>query len=201
MRYLIILFLSLLALPFYAQNMNNTDTEEYKSRLKVSPIQFGQSYFEISYERFINDGKHSLQFSPMVMLKKNSYEEFSGIQFETQYRIYLKKLRKDVQQTWIFTNIDLYSGVYANAMTYNEEEVWNSYFDPVTNMEVTRTRNSDIFAAEGGLFVGLELVASKRIVIDFTLGGRVRYSDVDDEIIPEDPNYQYYNYYDVFDLG
>lgn len=199
MRLFLSICLSIFSLSVFAQNNVDIETESYNSRLKVSPIQFGQSYFEISYERFINEGKHSLQFSPMIMLKRNSSEEFKGIQFEMQYRIYLKKLEKGIQGTWIFSNIDLYSGLYANGLSYNEESIWGYNYDPVTMEEIMYEREADIIAAEGGLFVGLELIISKRIVLDFTVGGGVRYSEVD-EIFTNNPS-NTTSYYDVFDLG
>ena len=175
---------------------------EYTSTLKVSPIQFGSSYFEISYEKFFSNNKRSIHISPMIMLKQNSYEEFKGIQLELQYRLYLKQLNKEENATWVFSDIDLYSGFYANGLTYTENYNMGYYeYDPITMREEYKDGNfdKDINGGEGGVFVGLQFTLAKRIVIDVLAGGGIRYSDVVDEYVPPENQY-YYNDYGVFDL-
>lgn len=186
----------------YAQSDINSNDTEYISTLKVSPIQFASSYFEISYERFFKNKKRSIHISPMIMLKQNSFEEFKGIQLELQYRLYLGSLDKENNKTWIFSDIDLYSGFYMNGMAYTENYLeYFHEFDPVTMQDEYREGffDKDINAAEGGVFVGLQFTLTNRIVMDVLVGGGVRYSDVVDEFVPG-INQTYYRDYGVFDL-
>lgn len=198
--------LSILILLFpnivFGQESTILDQEEYKTRLKVSPIQFGQSYFEFTYERMIDQGRKSFSISPMIMLKRNSSEEFQGIQLELQYRIYLKQLNKETHNTWIFSDLDLYSGFYINGLTYNED-YQAGYYDVEQDLFVEEQFNKTIKGAETGVFVGLQLGISKRIVVDFTVGGGVRYTDVMDEFenVPAEYNYNYYDVWDIEYLG
>ena len=194
MKNLILILFLTLSFQAWSQDSDNTI---YNSRLKVSPVQFGNSHFELSYERFFGNNK-SFTISPTIMLKRNNYEEFKGIQLELQYRIYLKRLNSVEHSTWIFSNIDLYSGIYANGLTYDEDRTEWGDWDPVTMTQEIDTYNKTVVGGETGVFVGLQLNLAKRIVIDFTVGGAVRYTEVDDEF--EDAVSTYNYYYDVFDL-
>ncbi|NNE26178.1 MAG: hypothetical protein HKN09_04995 [Saprospiraceae bacterium] len=194
MRNLIILIFLALSVNGYGQD---TENAIYNSRLKVSPIQFGNSHFEFSYERFFGNNK-SFTISPTIMLKRNNFEEFKGIQLELQYRVYLKRLNSIEHSTWIFSNIDLYAGLYANGLTYDEDRTEWGDWDPVTMTQVVDSYNKTVVGGETGVFVGLQLNVAKRIVIDFTVGGAVRYTEIDDEF--EDAFSTYNYYYDVFDL-
>lgn len=175
--------------------------KEKSNALKISPIQFGKSFFEIGYEFGINGGKSAIQITPMIMLKRNDFEEFSGIQGELQYRNYLKRIDLEDTRAWHFTDIDLYAGAYALGLTYQEETMYSNW-DPVTQMEFRDPIKDEIFAAEGGVFVGVKFVFSKRLCLDLLAGGGVRYSDITTENLNGGPIPMYHNSYsEVFDIG
>lgn len=173
------------------------------SYLKISPVQFGKSYFEVSLELGLNEGRSSIQLSPMFLLKRNQFEEFSGIQGELQYRSYLKRLNKGENNTWIFSDVDFFAGAYALGLSFKRDyEAF--YYDPMQQLEIRDEFTRDIFSAEGGVFVGVKFILADKLVLEFLAGGGVRYSEVDDTI--EDsgwPDNYYYNSdeSDVFDLG
>lgn len=202
MKYLIKTALIILGLAG-AVSINGQDTD-YNKTLKISPIQFGRSFFEIGLEFNMNGGKNSLQISPMALLKKNSFEEFKGFQMEVQYRSYLKKLSKEDTRLWIFSDIDFFAGGYMLGLTYQEDYLV-VYYDPERNMEIREGFRQDILAVEGGVFVGVKFILGQRVTLDLLAGGGVRYSDITDTIDQAVglPPYYYYNdnTNDVFDLG
>lgn len=179
-----------------AQDALTTENYTEVSSLKFSPIQFGKSYFELSLELPVNGGKSSIQISPMILLRKqNDFEEFKGIQAELQYRTYLKRLHREIDKTWIFTDIDFFTGAYALGLTYQNDFIMYDY-DFENQMEIIIENQEKIKSAEAGILLGVKFAFGQKVLLEFTAGGGVRYSEV--ESIVELPTY--YNN-DVFDLG
>ncbi len=187
---------------------NSLSIEEYKDNLKISPIQFGKSYFEFAYEFGMKGGQSSIQIAPMIMLKRNNFEEFRGIQGEIQYRNYLKKWNDTETKLGPFSNIDFFVGLYGLGLSFERD--YTAEFYPNINQMPTVVREDhtrNIFATEAGIFVGMKFIVGKRITLDLLAGGGVRYSEIDDSIdnsiyFNEDTNYYYYDDdNEVFDLG
>lgn len=195
-KYVLILVGLFMTLSAKAQIADNNKT------LKISPIQFGKSYFEMSLEFDLNGGKSALQISPMALLKKDNFEEFTGIQAEIQYRSYLLRLDQEESNTWIFSDIDMFAGAYGLGLNFSRDyRAWYNGFgpEPVTEADVTQ----DIFAVEGGVIIGVKFTLGNRVTLDLLAGGGVRYSDIEDSI---EAGLNIEDYYvrdndSVFDLG
>jgi len=199
-------YITIVSLLFSVSALTQSDMDNAPrslSGLKISPIQFGKSYFEMSLELDIVKGKSSIQISPMVLLKKENREEFAGIQGELQYRSYLKRIHRnrDPELITVFSDIDFYAGAYALALNFSRDYLVSTY-DPQRMEEIMEDHTMDIMAAEAGVFVGVKFTFAHRITLDLLAGGGVRYSDIDDSW-EQSPNfnYAYYPEDDVFDLG
>ena len=173
------------------------------SSLKISPVQFGKSYFEMSLELDLGKGKSSIQVSPMVLLKKDAFEEFTGIQGEIQYRSYLKRINRNTSPDMVkfISDIDFYAGAYGLGLTFSRDYMTN-WYDFELMEEFREEHTMDITSAEAGVFVGVKLIFGQRVVLDLLAGGGVRYSDISDTW-EASPNFNYtiYSNDDVFDLG
>jgi len=195
-KYVLTMVGLVMVLSAQAQMIDNNKT------LKISPIQFGKSYFELSLEFDLNGGKSALQISPMALLKKDNFEEFTGIQAEIQYRSYLLRLDKEETHTWIFSDLDMFAGAYALGLNFSRDyRAWYNGFgpEPVVEADVTQ----DIFAVEGGVVIGVKFTLGDRVTLDLLAGGGVRYSDIEDSI---EAGLNIDDYYvrdndSVFDLG
>ncbi|MGA0285018.1 MAG: hypothetical protein ACO3M5_09930 [Saprospiraceae bacterium] len=196
LKYVLIMMGLIMAPHANAQIADNNKT------LKISPIQFGKSYFELSMEFDMNGGKSSLQISPMALLKKDNFEEFTGIQAEIQYRSYLLRLDREETDTWMFSDIDMFAGAYALGLIFSRDyKAWYNGFgpEPITEADVTQ----DILAIESGVVIGVKFTLGKRVTLGFLAGGGVRYSDIQDSI---EAGLNIDDYYvrdndSVFDLG
>ena len=201
---LILLFSTFFYLPSLdSQDLYLEQSEEVvkePNEIKVSPIQFGKAFFELSYELMLNGGRKSIQFSPTIMLKKSAFEEFSGLQLEAQYRSYIKRLDRPDHNTWIFSDIDFYAGGYMSGTTFDSDAM-RYHYDQERMEQITGIYNQKIKSLEGGVFVGIKLTFSDRLVLDLLAGGGVRYSDVDDPFSEMFDDSYIPRTYDVFDVG
>ena len=168
-----------------------------KNAIKISPIEFGQAEFQVSYERYFGDRSSSLTISPSFILKENIRESKEGFQIEGQYRIYLTHLRSDDIDVFLgFHNVGLYTGLYARYLNYNEDYLFMWYEN---NTENSAEFRKELSATEGGALLGIQIDITKRILIDFFVGGGIRYTELTDSkdgVV--DQNY-YYGEYGVFD--
>lgn len=171
----------------------NAQNVQYKNALRISPVQFANSTFEVNYERFFNDKKHSIVISPALLLKENEPESLLGFKGNIQYRLYFTHLHKDTHKTWIFSNLAFYGGVYAQYLNATED-YYGSYSDKNFNY-VTDIFTKDINSYEGGVLLGMQIDIIPRLALDFNFGGGVKYADVDDSITPylvgDERNYSY----------
>jgi hypothetical protein len=171
-----------------------------KNALKISPIEFGNAEFQLSYERYFGDRSSSIQFTPSFILEENGDESREGWQAMLQYRFYLTHLKSSEGKSfWGLYNIGFYTGVYGLYFNQNEE-LLRYYYDNTTGMSFNEIYARKITAGEGGALIGMQVDITPRIVIDFYVGGGIRYTEIDDEFVPPN-NENYYNYFDVFDPG
>lgn len=163
----------------------------YKNALRISPVQFANSTFEVNYERYFNDKKHGVVISPAFLLKQNTPESLIGFKGNVQYRFYFAHLHKDTHKTWIFSNLAFYGGSYAQYLTA-KEEYWGSYNNDYNY--VSDIFEKDINSIEGGILLGIQMDLIPRLTLDFNFGGGIKYADVEDSITPflkEERNYSY----------
>ena len=167
--------------------------------IKISPAEFGNAQFEISYERYFGDRSSSLIILPSIFLKEDIRESKEGYQLGAQYRVYLSHVRNDEKSVFLgFHNIGLYAGVYAQYLDYTEDYQF-SWWNDKLGESFTQSMTKDVNATEGGAIIGVQIDITKKILIDFYIGGGVRYSDfTDTKIDVVDPNY-YYEDVSVFD--
>ena len=172
---------------------------DQKNAIKISPFEFGKAQFEMSYERYFGDRSSSIILMPSIFLKENMRESKEGFQLGAQYRVYLSHIRSDEKSVFLgFHNIGLYAGVYAQYLDYSEDYLY-SWWDNETMESYTETMTKDVSATEGGALIGVQFDITKKILIDFYIGGGIRYSDTTDTITEVvDPN-NYYEDVSVFD--
>ena len=194
MRITLVLFL---LLPMLA--IGQSDHFSKKNALKISPVEFSRAEFQMSFERYFGDRSSSIMISPSFILKENNLESKEGFQIEGQYRIYLSHLRSDEGNVFLgFHNIGLYSGVYLRYQDYTEDYQFQWYDNEMGESQAGDFTKS-VTATEGGALIGVQIDITKRILLDFFVGGGIRYTDINDTkegVVPED---YYYEEYGVFD--
>jgi hypothetical protein len=193
-KILLIIVIFLPALMF-----GQSDHFSNRNAIKISPVEFGKAEFQIAYERYFGDRSSSITISPSIILKENNYESKEGFQIGGQYRIFLSHIKSDSRRIFLgFHNIGVYTGLYAQYQDYKEDYKSN-WWDMATDMQSNGEFTKKISATEGGAIIGVQIDITKRILIDFFVGGGVRYSDITDSkdgVVDEN---QYYEDYSVFD--
>lgn len=165
--------------------------------LKINPIVFGRAEFNLSYERYFSNRKSSITISPSIYLKENISQSINGWQIASQYRFYLTHFNKQNRRVFLgMENLGFYSGVYALTQDY-AEDFQRGYWDPQTNEYTMRDFRKEVTAYEGGALIGIQIDITKRIVMDFNVGGGVRYSDYINTYEQSSPDYL--EDYSVFD--
>ncbi len=172
---------------------------EYHNAIKISPVPFGQSQFEFSYEKFLKNRKSSLYIAPSIFLKDNGFERIEGFQGMAQMRFFLNQLNNNGEGIWLFHNIGFYTGPYALGLTYTEDYLFG-YYHMQTNEWIEAEFTKDLTSFEGGVILGAQIDITKRILLDLYVGGGVRYSDFTDTIEDVDTIDYYYGSYGVFDI-
>ena len=172
---------------------------DQKNAIKISPAELGAAQFEMAYERYFGDRSSSLVLMPSIFLKDDIRESKEGYQIGAQYRVYLSHLRSDEQSVFLgLHNVGLYAGVYGQYLAYSETYQF-SWWDNELNESITTEFQKDVNATEGGAILGVQFDITRKILIDFYIGGGVRYSDFTDTkegIV--DPDH-YYDEVSVFD--
>lgn len=172
---------------------------DQRNALKISPVEFGNAQFEMSYERYFGDRSSSLILAPSIFLKEDARESKEGYQLAAQYRVYLSHIRSDQRAVFMgLYNVGFYAGVYAQYLDYKEDYQY-SYWDNDLGESKTTDVTKKVSATEGGALLGVQFDITNKILIDFYIGGGVRYSDYTntrDEIVSPD---EYYDDVSVFD--
>jgi len=187
------------SLSSYSLIGQNTNTYEYQNALKISPIEFAQSQFQITYEHYLNNRATSVLIIPTITLKDNGLESKKGIEGMLQYRFFLSHLIKGEHKTLGMHNIGFFTGPYALGMVYNEE-YQRGYYMQSRDEYVMDIFEKDIKAAEVGAIIGIQFDITPKILLDLYVGGGIRYADTEDtfeQVTDTDTNY--FDAYDVFD--
>jgi len=172
--------------------MSQSSHFDQLNAIKISPAEFGNAQFEMSYERYFGERTSSLTIMPSIFLKDDVKESKEGYQVGVQYRVYLSHVRSDQNSVFLgFHNLGLYAGIYAQYLDYKEDYQFYSWNNE-TNESVILDLAKDVNSTEGGAIIGVQFDVTKKILIDFYIGGGVRYSDFTDTkngIV--DPNIHY----------
>ncbi len=172
---------------------------DQKSAIKISPFELGNAQFEMAYERYFSGRSSSFIILPSIFLKDDLRQSKEGYQLGIQYRFYLSHLRADEKSVFLgLHNVGLYTGIYAQYLDYSEDYQF-SWWDNDKNESITKDVNKTVNAAEGGAIIGVQFDITRKILIDFYIGGGVRYSDFTDtktDLIDQD---DYYDEVGVFD--
>jgi len=192
-------FLAVQAQREYEDDYNNDYRYDFKSNsIRISPAEFGRAEFQINYERYFKNRSSSITISPSVFLKENREQTIEGWQVMGQYRFYLSHLNKANQRNFLgMENYGFYAGIYGLYMDYTEDFL-QFYWDDETQTQYSETFRKEVTAIEGGALIGVEVDITKRIQVDFFVGGGIRYSDYTntyEDLMPDDVYY----YDNVFD--
>jgi len=195
-KYVIVLFTILFTGPI-ALGQSNTNHFSKTNAIKIYPTNFARAEFRIGYEHYFKDRKNSISIVPSIVLKDTPDETLEGWQLMGQYRLYLSHLRADKDQTfWGLHNFGFYAGLYSLYFDYSEDYMRGDH-DPVTNEYIMSRYHKDVSSIEGGALIGLQIDITKRFLIDFYVGGGIRYTDLEDSYIP--PPNSWVEDYGVFD--
>lgn len=191
---ILIILLSLITLSTYAQDTHF----ENKNSLKISVFEFGRAEFQCTYEHYFGNRSSSISIMPSIILTENREEYTKGFQIMGQYRIYLSHLRSDEQHVFLgMHNIGFYTGAYGLIRDQKEDYSFG-YWDNSKNEYVNDIYSKTVLAYEGGVIIGIQIDITSRIVLDYYMGGGVRYTDNTDTF--EDPGDDIYiDSYGVFD--
>ncbi len=165
-KFNLIMLLSLSCLFAAAQDQASI-APSYRNIIKIDPIRFFSSTFQLSYERLVDKDK-SLNFSAGLIYKDTESESVNGFRGEFQFRYFILEreiynpTRKIYFAPFIF---DQYVDVI-NRNYYNSNGIQEQY-----------SYKTNAFG--GGIVMGVNWVFSKRFVIDAFLGGGVRSSNMD----------------------
>ncbi len=198
MKSFITLFLSLSSLFSFGQKPDYFEIDRAPHCIKISPFQFSKAFFEMSYEHlFKND--YALQLAPTLMLNESSDEDFVGFQLDLQGRKYLLQFTKEKHNVKLFTNIEMYTGLYVLGMTF-DNNFTRSYWDINQNEQVENTFHREVDAIEGGVLLGASFTIAYKVVFDLTIGGGARYSDYINTFEDAPTEYYYRTETGIFDI-
>lgn len=169
------------------QNTNATYSK--MNVLKINPFAFGNSEFQLAYERYFNNRKSSVVISPSIILRESGDESKEGFQIMGQYRFYLTHFQKENRNNFLGVyNYGFYASAYG--LYFDQKETYLQYdWDPVTGENISTKYTKDIQSIEGGALLGIQADITKRIVLDFYVGGGIRDSEVTDSSPEEDVIY------------
>ncbi len=179
----------------YSQNSDKV--KDYRSVVKLSPIQLGSSTFQLNFEQYFKDRKYSLLLSPALLLRENGNETLLGFKGNIQYRFYLNHLTKPKNRTWGMHNIGFYVGPYIEYL-YAKEDYVGGYYDEATNEYISSVYTKEVKSIQGGAITGLQLDIFPRLVLDLFLGGGIKYADVNDSLKPLAEG-EYYEDYSILE--
>lgn len=191
----------LLVAFFFTMNAQEATNYKYRNALKISPVEFAQSRFQISYELYNRARSQSLLVMPSLILEENGKDVKKGAELMMQYRFFLSHLKKGENKTMGFYDIGFYAGPYMLIMSYYEDYEREIYF-PGKGTAEKLAFEKDVDAVEAGVILGIQLDVTPRILLDFYIGGGIRQSDVMDSYDGFDnpDDYYYEPSYGVFDL-
>lgn len=192
-----ILFLAIMISQFALgqKNLENTKFNyEYKNVLRLSPVELGRAEFQVGYERYFANRAQSLVLNPSVIKASRGVEKKDGFQLMAQYRFYLSQLQRETNETLNMYNIGFYAAPYALGLTFKETYEFYNY-SPETNKDNVSLVDETVNAVEGGALLGIQLDITRRIVLDFFVGGGIRESAVTSN------NTEDVNQYGIFENG
>jgi len=186
------LILSIFTVCLILTNVSGQETSNHfskKNAVKLNPIRVATSEFQIVYERYLNDRNTSFIIAPSIILRETNDEVVEGWQMMAQYRFYLTHLRKDQRHNFLNVyNYGFYAGLYGLYLDYNEKYTrW--FWDYNTNENISAEFKKDVQSYEGGALLGIQIDITKRILVDFYIGGGIRKSERTDTYIVFEPDY------------
>lgn len=187
-KYHYILIVILFPMSILAQTFDY----EYLNSVKINPISFAQSEIQLHYEHYFKNRRSSVLIAPSLILRQTDEESVLGGQVMGQLRLYVSHFNKEEGKNFLgFYNYGFYAGVYGLVHTY--EEKYTMYqWNPSTGEQLAKQFERNSISGELGPMMGLQIDLTKRIVLDFYLGGGIRYSKFEDSI-DNDPDYEDYS--------
>ena len=199
MRKVILMFLSIFLVLGFTHAQESNDHFSKKNAIKINPVAFGNANFQMTYERFLGERTSSIMIAPSVTLLESNEESKSGWEVMGQYRFYLTHLRKDKQEMFLNVhNYGFYTGVYGLYSNYKEDFI-RGYWDEQNNLYVNEEYNKVVNAFEGGALIGIQIDVTKRILVDFYIGGGIRQAEISDTYLESITTPEYYDSYGIFD--
>lgn len=195
MKYIIVLLVISTSLQSQSQDKIFT----YNNAIKINPAGFRNAEFQVTYERYFQDRKSSISIIPSYILEESNGFSKQGWQFMSQYKFYLNHFNKLKRETFLGAhNYGFYSGLYGLYQDF-EEDYMASYYVAKTDVWETSTFTKRIKASEGGAIIGIQIDVTERILIDYYVGGGLRFSKINDTYQDVENPDNYYETYSVLD--
>lgn len=174
---------------------------EYNNAIKFSPFNLGQSEFQAAYEHFFGNRRSSVSIYPSIFLREVQDNQMQGWQAMLQYRFYLSHINKEERHTFLkLYNYGFYAGLYGLYFDYSED-YRDGYWSNTTNEYMIGDFTQSAQSVEGGAMIGLQIDITKRILLDFYVGGGIRKSAAIDTFYDTQEDENYYDSYGVLDPG
>jgi len=167
---------------------------EYNQSIKFHPAALAMSGYQLSYERYLDNRNRSFVLSPTILFKEGAQESRTGVELMGQYRFYLTHLNREEDRTfWGIYNFGFYAGAYALGY-YLDETYLRGIYNPDNYQYEMNEFQLDVRSVEAGTLLGLQIDFTKRIVMDISVGGGIRKSNVEDTYISSDGNPEFIDY-------
>ncbi len=184
-KILLILLATMFLFNAYAQK----EGFDRRNVLKISPVELGRAEFKLAYEYYFNQRKSSVLLSPTIILKGEEGDQRAGWRAMAQYRYYLSHLNRMNENDFIgIYNIGFYAGVYGLYLDYADQFELSSYNNETGNYTIVENERT-IHAQEGGALVGIQVDITQRFVLDFYIGGGLRFSQESNSVELEEAEY------------
>lgn len=167
MRKLSLIVLLSFSYVFVAAQDQVMEPQGYRNSIKIDPMRFFSSTFQISYERLVCSDK-ALNFSAGLTYKDDDYESVSGYRGEFQFRYFV------LQRETTRAARKLYFAPFVFDQ-YTDVTERNFYYDPY---QVTDEYRYKVNSFGAGIVMGVNWTFAKRFVIDAFVGGGVRTSNM-----------------------
>lgn len=140
----------------------------YRNSIKINPISFFTSTFQLSYERLVGKDK-SLNFSAGLTYKDSDNESVSGYRGEFQFRYFVLQRETNRASRKLYFAPFVFDQ-YADVINRN-------YYNYLNQIQEEYRYKVNSFGA--GVVIGVNWTFARRFVLDAFVGGGVRTSNMD----------------------
>ena len=187
LTYLVLFFFSISG----SSQSPQESTYNFNNTFMVSVSHFFASEYRLTYERYLNNHRFSIAFSPSYVLNKkpsiwlnnNVFQQISGVGANLQIKLHLfNKYGPIIANRKGTTVLDIYSAPYFQYFHLKHVDENVSFLTDgfEDDLYVKGEPIVDIIDAyEGGVMLGIEIAIHQRFIMEFAAGAGYRYSHIE----------------------